>query len=212
MKLVSMLFNLSFIPILYIMASTCSNETEETLHHLLLQNYDKRLRPILNYSSVVNVTYTASLYQLAGFDVKAETMATLLWQRMYWKDEHLTWDPAEHSGITVLRFGLNDLWRPDILPFNEIGVYDVMKYRFAIPLKVRYDGLVGWLQPAAMTTTCTMDVSKFPFDTQSCQVVIGSWQYNSHEVDIHCGSEELNVESYSDHTQWKLRSKQLLIS
>ena len=43
------------------------------------------------------MTFGAALYQLVGFDVKLETLSTLIWQRLYWQDQFIQWDPADYE-------------------------------------------------------------------------------------------------------------------
>lgn len=47
---------------------------------------------------------------------------------------------------------------------------------------VTYDGLVASDQDMKVISTCKMDIHKFPFDTQSCNITIGSA--------IYCGERE----------------------
>lgn len=43
---------------------------------------------------------------------------------------------------------------------------------------VTYDGLVESDQNMKVVSTCKMDVHKFPFDTQSCSITVGSAIYS----------------------------------
>lgn len=42
---------------------------------------------------------------------------------------------------------------------------------------VTYDGLVASDQDMKVVSTCKLDVHKFPFDTQSCNITVGSATY-----------------------------------
>lgn len=44
-------------------------------------------------------------------------------------------------------------------------------------IDVTYDGLVASDQDMKVVSTCKMDIHKFPFDTQSCNITIGSATY-----------------------------------
>ena len=123
----------TFIYIIILLTQEVENEkvyqsAENVLQRTLIEGYNRRARPVKNYDSTVNMTFSASLYQLVEFNAKAETMTTLIWQRIQWKDEMLSWNPEDHGGIDVLRYSLSDLWVPDILPYNEVGVFDPTKY------------------------------------------------------------------------------------
>lgn len=47
---------------------------------------------------------------------------------------------------------------------------------------VSHDGTVYTEEDMRVVSTCKMDVHKFPFDTQSCNITVGSA--------LHCGSGE----------------------
>jgi hypothetical protein len=65
-------------------------------------------------------------------------------------------------------------------------------------------------------TRCPLDVKKYPFDTQKCSIIIGSWMYMT--KDLHFESAEiinaafgaslnrLDYSNYIDHKYWNLDS------
>ena len=176
------------------------------LHRDLFKDYSRTARPVLKDNSPVNVTYGASLYQILGFDVDKETVTTLIWQRVFWTDENLRWNPANYSGVTTIRVYQDEIWLPDLTPYNDIGVYDVTRFKNVIPIQVSSEGEMTWLLPVQLVTTCSMDVKHFPFDEQQCEIDIGSWQYAVNELDIHCMSPEgLDLKPYTEHSIWRLK-------
>ena len=81
---------------------------ENELHETLMAKYDKRVRPVKNNTTTINLTYGAALYQLVGFDSKKETVTLLMWQRLYWTDEILCWNPVDQHGVNTLRYMQGD--------------------------------------------------------------------------------------------------------
>ena len=119
-------------------ASDANNYYNKTsLSEELLKGYNRFTRPVRSDQTTINVTFDISLYRLAGFDVKEETITTLLWQRMDWRDEIIQWDPKQNDNVTLLRFEMNDVWTPDIFPFNDVATYDPNMYEDTIPVKIR---------------------------------------------------------------------------
>ena len=47
---------------------------------------------------------------------------------------------------------------------------------------IYFNGAVHWKPPAIYKSSCLMDVEYFPYDTQSCQLKIGSWTYDGFQV------------------------------
>lgn len=49
-------------------------------------------------------------------------------------------------------------------------------------VKLRYNGEITWDAPAITKSSCVVDVSYFPFDSQECNLTFGSWTYNGNQV------------------------------
>ena len=47
---------------------------------------------------------------------------------------------------------------------------------------LRYNGEITWDAPAITKSSCVVDVSYFPFDSQECNLTFGSWTYNGNQV------------------------------
>lgn len=49
-------------------------------------------------------------------------------------------------------------------------------------VRLRYNGELTWDAPAITKSSCVVDVSYFPFDSQECNLTFGSWTYNGNQV------------------------------
>lgn len=49
---------------------------------------------------------------------------------------------------------------------------------------ISYNGLVNWYPHCIFRSSCSVDVSNFPFDEQQCHMWFGSWTHSSKEVDL----------------------------
>ena len=47
---------------------------------------------------------------------------------------------------------------------------------------VSYNGEVFWAAPAIFKSSCSLDITYFPFDRQTCRLKFGPWAYKSTEV------------------------------
>ena len=45
-------------------------------------------------------------------------------------------------------------------------------------------GYVLWVPCSIFQSSCSIDVLYFPFDEQTCEMIFGSWTYNSKEVNL----------------------------
>lgn len=55
-------------------------------------------------------------------------------------------------------------------------------------VRLRYNGEITWDAPAITKSSCVVDVSYFPFDSQECNLTFGSWTYNGNQVFTHAAT------------------------
>merc|ERR1712004_477105 len=74
------------------------------------------------------------------------------------------------------------VWKPDIVLFNNAdGNYEV---RYKSNVLIYPDGEVLWIPPAIYQSSCTIDVTYFPFDQQTCIMKFGSWTFTGDQVSL----------------------------
>lgn len=55
-----------------------------------------------------------------------------------------------------------------------------------IPAIVSSDGSVSWKPPVSLSIICPVDLTYFPFDTQTCTISMESWLYDQSQVLFTC--------------------------
>ncbi|VDK53342.1 unnamed protein product [Anisakis simplex] len=175
-----------------------TNETdvsEKDLINWLLHEYDKRIRPVRNWTTRIEVTIQPQIYSLVDVDELREQITLLLWIPHSWKDEYLHWNPSEWGGITRVNVPADELWLPDGTIFNMYAHRSLSQLCFlfrldvkeSIPLsrifaRVTSDGLVEVDLNKLVDVRCPMDVRRFPFDKQICELQFGSWGFQIHQL------------------------------
>ena len=48
---------------------------------------------------------------------------------------------------------------------------------------VNHDGSVDWSAPLTFVSHCKINVYYYPFDTQKCRMIFGSWQHDARFID-----------------------------
>lgn len=61
---------------------------------------------------------------------------------------------------------------------------------------IYHTGTVFWPPPTQLRSTCKIDVTFFPFDTQRCYLKFGSWTYHGLEVDLRNRSDNIDLTNY----------------
>uniref|UniRef100_A0A6P7F121 Acetylcholine receptor subunit beta-like 1 isoform X1 n=1 Tax=Diabrotica virgifera virgifera TaxID=50390 RepID=A0A6P7F121_DIAVI len=166
---------------LFASIGSCS-EDEERLVRDLFRGYNKLIRPVQNMTEKVDVRFGLAFVQLINVNEKNQIMKSNVWLRLVWNDYQLQWDEADYGGIAVLRLPPDKVWKPDIVLFNNAdGNYEV---RYKSNVLIYPNGEVLWVPPAIYQSSCTIDVTYFPFDQQTCIMKFGSWTFNGDQVSL----------------------------
>ncbi|XP_069339197.1 acetylcholine receptor subunit epsilon [Eulemur rufifrons] len=155
---------------------------ELPLYHHLFDNYDRGSRPVREPEDTVTVTLKVTLTNLISLNEKEETLTTSVWIGIDWQDYRLNYSKEDFGGIETLRVPSELVWLPEIVLENNIdGQFDVAYYANVL---VYEGGFVTWLPPAIYRSTCTVEVTYFPFDWQNCSLIFRSQTYNAKEVEF----------------------------
>jgi hypothetical protein len=71
---------------------------------------------------------------------------------------------------------------------------------------VSSDGSVLWIPMAIFKSTCSIDITHFPFDVQTCNMKFGSWTYDGFklDVDFYDDLESVDITDYIESNEWAL--------
>ncbi|KAM4610652.1 LOW QUALITY PROTEIN: neuronal acetylcholine receptor subunit alpha-4-like [Polymixia lowei] len=173
---------------------------EEKLLQDLFANYNKLSRPVANISDVVLVHFGLSIAQLIDVDEKNQMMTTNVWVKQEWNDYKLRWNPEEYENVTSIRIPSEIIWRPDIVLYNNAdGDFAVTHLTKA---HLFHDGRIKWMPPAIYKSSCSIDVTFFPFDQQNCKMKFGSWTYDRAKIDLISMANNVDQMDYWESGEW----------
>uniref|UniRef100_A0A4X2L9N9 Cholinergic receptor nicotinic alpha 4 subunit n=1 Tax=Vombatus ursinus TaxID=29139 RepID=A0A4X2L9N9_VOMUR len=173
---------------------------EERLLKKLFSGYNKWSRPVANISDVVIVRFGLSIAQLIDVDEKNQMMTTNVWVKQEWQDYKLRWDPMDYENVTSIRIPSELIWRPDIVLYNNAdGDFAVTHLTKA---HLFYDGRIKWTPPAIYKSSCSIDVTFFPFDQQNCTMKFGSWTYDKAKIDLVSMHSHVDQLDYWESGEW----------
>ncbi|PWA28153.1 neuronal acetylcholine receptor subunit alpha-4b isoform X1 [Gambusia affinis] len=173
---------------------------EERLLQNLFAHYNKLSRPVQNTSDTVLVHFGLSIAQLIDVDEKNQMMTTNVWVKQEWNDYKLRWNPEEYENVTSIRIPSEIIWRPDIVLYNNAdGDFAVTHLTKA---HLFYDGQIKWTPPAIYKSSCSIDVTFFPFDQQSCKMKFGSWTYDRAKIDLISMASDVDQMDYWESGEW----------
>ncbi|BFZ02073.1 hypothetical protein BsWGS_05112 [Bradybaena similaris] len=146
--------------------------------------YNPLIRPSAGKGSNEKLTVKLGLRlsQVLQVDEKNQILTLSVWLRQEWDDLRLKWEPSDYGGVTVLNIPSEDLWKPDLVLYNNAdGDFQITLKTKAI---IYSSGKIVWEPPAIYKSYCPIDVEYFPFDIQECFLKISSWTYHGNELDL----------------------------
>lgn len=180
-----------------------TDENEYRLVRDLMTSYDKRIRPSQNHSKPLNVTFGVALAQIIDVDEKNQIITTNCWLNQGWVDYMLRWDPRKYGNTSVIRLPYTEVWRPDILLYNNADVASSLS-AVSTNVIVTSDGNVTWLSMWIFKSSCSIDVKYFPFDVQNCSMDFASWAYDGFQLDIQNYADGGDLSNYVSSSEWEL--------
>ena len=85
-----------------------------------------------------------------------------------------------------------------MLYIHSAGQFYDENYFELFRVKVHHTGRVTWWFGGVMETSCHIDSTLFPFDSQSCSIVVQSWAYSEAFVDLRNASAAIHMEKFND--------------
>ncbi|KAK2820594.1 hypothetical protein Q5P01_023553 [Channa striata] len=173
----------------------------DVLEHLNLTTDNslfKLTRPVLDHTHPTIVELNVILYAILGVIEKTQTFIPFIWVTLTWNNEHISWDPAEFCGITQISVPLDLLWKPDLFIYEMIQKDESAKTPY---MYIFWDGRITSEQVIKAVSTCQMDIHKFPFDIQRCNISIGSA--------VHC-ADELQLVPFSNSSRATQFSREVM--
>ncbi|KAI5280821.1 acetylcholine receptor subunit epsilon [Manis pentadactyla] len=184
---------------------------ELRLYHHLFDNYDPERRPVREPEDTVTITLKVTLTNLISLNEKEETLTTSVWIGIDWQDYRLNYSKDDFGGIETLRVPSELVWLPEIVLENNIdGQFGVA---YDANVLVYEGGSVSWLPPAIYRSTCSIEVTYFPFDWQNCSLVFRSQTYNAKEVEFVFAVDDegetiskidIDTEAYTENGEWAI--------
>ncbi|XP_067432263.1 5-hydroxytryptamine receptor 3A-like [Thunnus thynnus] len=139
-------------------------------------------RPVKHYNTTLKVTLEVLIYAILDMKETDQTFLPYVWIFTSWTNEHITWKPDDFCGLDRIIVPADILWKPD-LTIEEMTEKD--KTPPSPYLTIESNGIVECRSHEVLVSTCRMQVHKFPFDIQTCNLSFKSVVHNVEELDLH---------------------------
>ncbi|XP_034999263.2 gamma-aminobutyric acid receptor subunit rho-1 isoform X2 [Hippoglossus stenolepis] len=141
-----------------------------------------------------------------GVDVQVESLDAIsevdmdftmtLYLRHYWKDERLSFRSNKNQSMTFDGRLVKKIWVPDMFFVHSKKSFTHDTTTENVMLRVYPDGKVLYSLRVTVTSMCSMDLSRFPLDTQTCSLEIESYAYTDDDLMLYWkeGNRSLNTD------------------
>ncbi|XP_068703425.1 gamma-aminobutyric acid receptor subunit beta-3-like [Montipora foliosa] len=173
-----------------LLANTSSHDKSESdvyknstwLLETLLKDYDRRIRPgVKGTPGQIRVDmYVTNIWAME--EVKMEFTIDI-YLRQYWRDERLAFAHLTSDPILTLSSNINkQIWIPSTYFLNTKRAYmhDVTTENYL--LQIRPNGSIFYSVRLTISTSCKLNLRKFPHDTQRCTLALESYGYQTTDV------------------------------
>ncbi|KAL6724582.1 hypothetical protein Aduo_019460 [Ancylostoma duodenale] len=143
------------------------------------------------------------LVHIINVDEVKQTMRVLVYVVEEWEDPTLSWDPTNFSGLRVTWLPEDSIWIPDIIVFNMLDHQELL-HSVRSPIRISHTGRITFSYPAIYSVMCRINVAKFPFDTQRCDLRIASWGYGEEKIFLNASRKPF-LQHYTANEEWALQ-------
>ncbi|GMR58276.1 hypothetical protein PMAYCL1PPCAC_28471, partial [Pristionchus mayeri] len=184
---------------------------EYTVFSRAFSSYNNMIMPgTVNASSRVLVVANIERLQLLDVEEVEQSVKFFIDVRLMWTDPTIRWDPeTDNQKTSSIKVPEETVWSPDITIFSAVSkTFPISSSRRV--LRVKSDGAIEKSTAQIILNPCTLNVNKFPFDTQSCHFKLGPWAYDNSEVALRPYlSPTLNITDknyFRGNSEWTLQS------
>ena len=166
---------LLFLSVNMVTSSNISTQLQKvrSLSDTLVHQNSRYCEPWLRYS-VYEDTYldlNFDFRNLIEFDISKGSLKTYALLTWIWLDKGLKWDRKEFLDRAI-RLPISKIWFPLMYIVNSEEGTDVLSV--ADSARVNSYGVVEYETPQIISTLCTPDITKYPFDSHDCTIIIGA--------------------------------------
>ncbi|KAL3843079.1 hypothetical protein ACJMK2_021034 [Sinanodonta woodiana] len=157
----------------------------------LLNGYDKMVRPIADQSQPVIFCCCYNLYHMDR--------------------SRMMWNPLNYNGLYTITIPVTNLWTPTLVVGNS---FDKIEPIGGDWMTARYyaNGVSVYSPGNVFQTTCSVDVTYYPFDTQSCKVMLIPVGSLPSEIKIFSSSDTILKSFFSENGEWEVISTSVAVA
>lgn len=188
---------------------TASFANVVSLYDDLVSRSYRYIRPETDLNTATSVGFKFYLTNLQDLDENTGLFSVAGFFNINWRDNNLVWNRNSYGGGDIhMHMPTKHIWTPHLIlgnPYKEGVVISLEESTVSL----YENGDATWSPADSFQMACDADVSYYPFDSQTCQMMVLPWQYDANEIRILIQSYTVDTTYYSENPQWDYVSSTL---
>nr|KAG5711670.1 hypothetical protein BaRGS_016852 [Batillaria attramentaria] len=114
------------------------------------------------------------------------------------------WSSTDYGGVEEVLLKQKSVWVPDIVPANTVSTHTELGYD-NLRVRVSNKGVVLWEPSVLLTTSCSIDITYYPLDTQICTIAFHTSVSVQSEVHVYLDkTDPIVMTHFSENGLWNL--------
>ncbi|CAC5407628.1 unnamed protein product [Mytilus coruscus] len=205
-------FKLPFIFILScILFHVVNGQTSTNIKQLytdIFTSHQKSVIPNFNFSQPLEITVKLFLLTITRFDEVDETLDTGVAIQTTWNDDGISWKPSSYGNAESIVVPHTDIWTPKLVLLNSIETYEPLGGDNDLLGTVRHNGSSTIIVGDVLSSKCTPNIYKFPFDSQTCQLLFVVWGSTINDIHLKADPDPVDINFFKPNSDWTLQSYQ----
>lgn len=159
-------------------------------------SFNRMIRPVLNTMEKVKVRVQVELRAVVDVDKNGQFVSTDTIIKQQWNNTFFMRTPSIYGGVEKLLVSPNEMWAPDIVLHNNADdnvAQAGYTEKFKTWIVIYHNGISDWISPVSFKSTCSLDVTYFPYDQHRCDMIFGSLTSDKTLLDIE--TDEVHLET-----------------
>ncbi|KAL3866754.1 hypothetical protein ACJMK2_044030 [Sinanodonta woodiana] len=169
----------------------------------LMASYNERVRPVQNQDQELTVSAAFNLISILELEESIQKLSIYGYFMLSWKDEFLVWNASQYGGLYSVEFPEDEVWKPVVVLSNGYGGFNVLGENF-VKVTVKNNGTATWNPGDVFESTCFIDITYYPFDTQVCELHFSIWSQGMDEVKMKPIFPDIVKSDFQENGEWRL--------
>ncbi|CAG2233350.1 unnamed protein product [Mytilus edulis] len=124
----------------------------------------------------------------------------------FWTDGEFSWTPSSYGNAEYVIVPQTTVWTPKLVLLNSVGTLKPMGLGNELSVTIDYNGSMAVSFGEVLSSKCSTNIYKFPFDSQTCELEFAAWGVYARDIRLKGVSEPIDLSFFTPNSDWELIS------